>query len=101
VACGDRGPKPERDLTGGIDWISAPGRPSGGDLNGHAKWAGHILQHRARIWLYRADGGGRGDGHLLRVPFSQHCLKIDNIRLFEEQGCQVHISLVGYRHLWL
>src|SRR5215472_9925277 len=24
-------------------------------LNGHAKWAGQILQHRSRIWLYRAS----------------------------------------------
>jgi hypothetical protein len=23
-------------------------------LKGHAKWAGQILQHRSRIWLYRA-----------------------------------------------
>jgi hypothetical protein len=36
---------------------------------------------------------------LPRVPFSQHCLKIDNKRLFEERICQVHVSLVGFnRH---
>ncbi len=40
--------------------------------------------------------------HLSRVPFSQHCLKIDNKRLFEERICQVHVSLVAFnRHLQL
>jgi hypothetical protein len=36
------------------------------------------------------------------VPFSQHCLKIDSKRLFEERICQVHVSPVAFnRHLSL
>jgi hypothetical protein len=34
------------------------------------------------------------------VLFSQHCLKIDSKRLFEEHICQVHVSLAAFnRHL--
>src|SRR5262245_29482809 len=84
--CGSRG-----------DWLHKKARPgSGGGAKGDGGATGTLDPGPTGLIAQPICGTWHGPSSLSRVPFSQHCLKIDNECLFEERICHAHVKSGGF-----